>query len=67
MAQMNMIEAIRSALDIVMDKDPDVVVLGEDARAEPSEVEGHAAPSADSSSRATVPLVVDDQRTVPPT
>jgi len=30
MAQMNMIEAIRSALDIVMDKDPNVVVLGED-------------------------------------
>jgi len=30
MAQMNMIEAIRSALDVVMDKDPSVVVLGED-------------------------------------
>ncbi len=30
MAQMNMIEAIRSALDVVMDKDPNVVVLGED-------------------------------------
>lgn len=30
MAQMNMIEAIRSALDIVMDKDPNVVVMGED-------------------------------------
>lgn len=30
MAQMNMIEAIRSALDIVMDKDPSVVVMGED-------------------------------------
>ena len=30
MAQMNMIEAIRSALDIVMDNDPNVVVLGED-------------------------------------
>ncbi len=30
MAQMNMIEAIRSALDIVMDKDPNVVILGED-------------------------------------
>jgi len=29
-AQMNMIEAIRSALDIVMDKDPSVVVMGED-------------------------------------
>jgi 2-oxoisovalerate dehydrogenase E1 component beta subunit len=27
---MNMIEAIRSALDIVMDKDPNVVILGED-------------------------------------
>jgi len=27
---MNMIEAIRSALDIVMDKDPSVVVMGED-------------------------------------
>lgn len=30
MAQMNMIEAIRSALDIVMEKDPNVVVMGED-------------------------------------
>ena len=30
MAQMNMIEAIRSALDIVMDKDPSVIVMGED-------------------------------------
>ena len=30
MAQMNMIEAIRSALDVVMDKDPNVVVMGED-------------------------------------
>ena len=30
MAQMNMIEAIRSALDVVMDKDPSVVVFGED-------------------------------------
>ena len=30
MAQMNMIEAIRSALDVVMDKDANVVVLGED-------------------------------------
>jgi 2-oxoisovalerate dehydrogenase E1 component beta subunit len=29
-AQMNMIEAIRSALDIVMDKDPSVVIMGED-------------------------------------
>ena len=30
MAQMNMIEAIRSALDVVMGKDASVVVLGED-------------------------------------
>ena len=30
MSQMNMIEAIRSALDVVMDKDPGVVVLGQD-------------------------------------
>ena len=30
MAQMNMIEAIRSALDVVMDRDSKVVVLGED-------------------------------------
>jgi len=30
MAQMNMIQAIRSALDVVMDKDPNVIVLGED-------------------------------------
>ena len=30
MAQMNMIEAIRSGLDVVMDKDPNVVVMGED-------------------------------------
>ena len=30
MARMNMIEAIRSAHDVVMDKDPSVVVLGED-------------------------------------
>ena len=30
MAQMNMIEAIRSALDVVMDKDPNVIVLGQD-------------------------------------
>ena len=30
MAQMNMIEAIRSAMDVVMDKDPNVVILGED-------------------------------------
>jgi 2-oxoisovalerate dehydrogenase E1 component beta subunit len=27
---MNMIEAIRSALDVVMDKDPNVIILGED-------------------------------------
>ncbi len=30
MAQMNMIEAIRSALDVTMDKDPNVIILGED-------------------------------------
>ena len=30
MAQMNMIEAIRSGLDVVMDKDPSVVIMGED-------------------------------------
>jgi len=30
MAQMNMIQAIRSALDVVMHKDPNVVVMGED-------------------------------------
>ncbi len=30
MAQMNMIQAIRSALDVVMHKDPNVVILGED-------------------------------------
>ena len=30
MAQMNMIEAIRSALDVVMNKDPNVVILGQD-------------------------------------
>lgn len=30
MPQMNMIEAIRSAMDVVMDKDPNVVILGED-------------------------------------
>ena len=30
MAQMNMIEAIRSAHDVMMDKDPTVVVLGQD-------------------------------------
>jgi len=30
MAQMSMIEAIRDAMDVVMDKDPNVVVIGED-------------------------------------
>ncbi|MGH8222948.1 MAG: alpha-ketoacid dehydrogenase subunit beta [Woeseiaceae bacterium] len=30
MAQMNMIEAIRSALDVTMSRDPNVVILGED-------------------------------------
>jgi len=30
MAKMNMIEAIRSAHDVVMDRDPSVIVLGED-------------------------------------
>jgi 2-oxoisovalerate dehydrogenase E1 component beta subunit len=30
MAQMNMIEAIRSALDVMMDKDPNVIIIGED-------------------------------------
>jgi 2-oxoisovalerate dehydrogenase E1 component beta subunit len=30
MSQMNMIEAIRSALDIMLDKDPSVVMMGED-------------------------------------
>ncbi len=30
MAQMNMIEAIRDAMDVCMDKDPNVVVIGED-------------------------------------
>ena len=30
MAQMNMIEAIRSAMDVVMERDPNVVILGED-------------------------------------
>lgn len=30
MAQMNMIEAIRSALDVTMSQDPNVVILGED-------------------------------------
>jgi 2-oxoisovalerate dehydrogenase E1 component beta subunit len=30
MSQMNMIEAIRSGLDVMMDKDPSVVLMGED-------------------------------------
>ena len=30
MAQMNIIEAIRSGLDVLMDKDPNVVIMGED-------------------------------------
>ena len=30
MAQMNMIEAIRSAMDVMMERDPSVVVLGQD-------------------------------------
>jgi 2-oxoisovalerate dehydrogenase E1 component beta subunit len=30
MAQMNMIEAIRSALDVMLDKDPNVIILGQD-------------------------------------
>ena len=30
MPQMNMIEAVRDALDIKMDKDPDVVTFGEE-------------------------------------
>ena len=30
MTQMNMIEAIRSGLDVMMDKDPAVVMMGED-------------------------------------
>ncbi|MDA0707381.1 MAG: alpha-ketoacid dehydrogenase subunit beta [Proteobacteria bacterium] len=30
MAQMNMVEAIRSALDVILDKDPNVIILGED-------------------------------------
>ena len=30
MAQMNMIEAIRDAMDVVMDKDPSVIIIGED-------------------------------------
>jgi 2-oxoisovalerate dehydrogenase E1 component beta subunit len=30
MARMNMIQAINSALDVLMDRDPDIVVMGED-------------------------------------
>ena len=30
MSQMNMIQAVRSALDIMMDKDPTVIILGQD-------------------------------------
>ncbi len=30
MSQMNMIQAIRSALDVVMDKDPTVIIIGQD-------------------------------------
>ncbi len=30
MARMNMIQAINSAMDVVMDRDPDVIVMGED-------------------------------------
>ena len=30
MAQMSMIDAIRSALDVLMDKDPNVIILGQD-------------------------------------
>ena len=30
MPQMNMVEAIRSALDMMLDKDPNVIILGED-------------------------------------
>jgi 2-oxoisovalerate dehydrogenase E1 component beta subunit len=30
MARMNMIQAINSALDVMMDRDPDIVVMGED-------------------------------------
>ena len=30
MAQMNMIEAVRDAMDICMDQDPNVVIIGED-------------------------------------
>ena len=30
MSQMNMIQAVRSALDVMMHKDPTVVILGQD-------------------------------------
>ncbi len=30
MSQMNMIQAVRSALDVMMDKDPTVIILGQD-------------------------------------
>ena len=30
MTRMNMIQAINSALDVLMDRDPDIVVMGED-------------------------------------
>ncbi|MDB5460891.1 MAG: branched-chain alpha-keto acid dehydrogenase, partial [Caulobacteraceae bacterium] len=30
MARMNMVQALNSALDVMMERDPDVVVFGED-------------------------------------
>ena len=30
MSQMTMIQAVRSALDVMMDKDPTVIILGQD-------------------------------------
>ena len=30
MSQMNMIQAVKSALDVMMDKDPTVIILGQD-------------------------------------
>lgn len=30
MAQMTMIEAVRSAMDVMLEKDPKVIVMGED-------------------------------------
>ncbi|MCP6756151.1 alpha-ketoacid dehydrogenase subunit beta, partial [Klebsiella pneumoniae] len=30
MAQMNMVQAINSAMDIMLNRDPDVVLMGED-------------------------------------